>query len=61
VRTGSDQSAIDQSAIHAFGDLNFAIFLLRTESMRAIALQYVAITRFGRRTMENQTVRASPN
>jgi AraC-like DNA-binding protein len=40
VRTGSGQSAI-----HAFGDLNFAIFFLpRTDSMRAIALQYVAIT-----------------
>jgi hypothetical protein len=32
VRTGSDQSAIN-----VFGDLNFAIVLLRTESMRAIA------------------------
>jgi hypothetical protein len=29
--------------------------------MRAIAFEYVAITMFGRRVMENQTVRASPS
>ena len=54
VRAGSGQSAI-----HAFGDLNFAIFLPRTESMRAIALQYVAITRFGRR-VRWRTKRCAP-
>jgi hypothetical protein len=39
VRTGSGQSAI-----HAFGDLNPAIFLARTESMRVTVLQCVAMT-----------------
>jgi hypothetical protein len=56
VRTGRDRSAI-----HAFGDLNFAIALPRTESMRAIALpRYGHNQVWPARTMENQTVRASP-